>query len=149
MAHTRDVVGGHNTDDLIDTTIGHHGRKIASGKQIEQTNTGDVNVTFNADEEDRSQVRLALLEWNMRRTQRSQDVWSYAVIALAVVYLANILINTKAYGDLRTDILAQNNRMEQRIIRLEEEIRYMQRQLDRDRGQSFFLPPEPMTEVRK
>lgn len=146
MAHTRDVVGGHNTDDLIDATIGHHGRKIATGKQIEQTNTGDVNVTFNADEEDRSQVRLALLEWNMRRTQRSQDVWSYAVIALAVVYLANILINTKAYGDLRTDILAQNNRMEQRIIRLEEEIRYMQRQLDRDRGQSFFVPSD--AEVR-
>ena len=138
-------MGGRDAgNDLIDTTIGRHGRKIATGKDINQTNTGDVNIAFNADDDDRAAVRLALLEWSIKRTQRSQDVWSYAVIALAAVSLITIFVVTKAYGDFRASIMEQNNRMEQRIIHLEDEIQYIQRQLDRQSSTS-----DSMTEERQ
>jgi len=111
--------------DLVRSEIGDAATDVAAGKNIDQQH---VNVTVGGEAGDRTQVRLALLEMQVAKTQRSQDLLSYAVMGLTATVVIVTVIMLQSLGGMRQETRDALSTLNEHLIRLESKFEFHDRQ---------------------
>lgn len=109
--------------DTIYGEIGDSAADVAAGKNIDQQH---VNVTVGG-AGDRTQVRLALLELQVSKTQRSQDLLSYAMIIFLAFVVVVAFWSVQQLGGIRQETRDQMALINEHLVRMEAKIQYWDR----------------------
>lgn len=94
-------------------------RDAGAGHDFIGRDSVQVNVRPDGD---RTQVRLALLEMQVMKTQRSQDLLSYAMLAITVILVLVTVATLQMLGGMRQESRDQMAVLRLQMIRVETKI---------------------------